>query len=142
MYAAASAPSSTALYRCSDNKWCCSHGGNITSCCNDPGVSTFSSSLSTIYNGSAWSPNYTIAAVSDVRRDSSPSSSAAPSNCPTSANLAGGGNDTAGQQCPANDVGKATMEVGLGVGLGMGIPLLAALGALGVLWGRERSANR
>ncbi|KAL8926509.1 MAG: hypothetical protein Q9172_001761 [Xanthocarpia lactea] len=119
------------LFRCNDNQWCCSRGGNETSCCNDPDVISFDvpqvERAARIFNGSAFAPGYAL-----VRTDGSTASGAATE--PTSTVTINGDTcptvDGSGVTCPApstNDDGDATMRVGVGVGVGIGVPLLFAL---------------
>jgi hypothetical protein len=127
------------LYRCSNEKWCCSKGGNITSCCSDPSVSTFNGTevAGDIYNGSAWAPGFTLVQFAD------PKTGKTGGSFPTGSALPGknGTHSAAASSCPAPKNDDAT-KVGLGVGLGVGVPLLAALGAVLFLWSKERRSNR
>lgn len=102
------------LYRCSSSQWCCSAGSKTASCCNEPNVTLFGSTLSTIYNGSAFSSEYTLIPVAQLMPEASVMS-----------------------VCK-----EANKAVGLRVGLGLGLPLLTALGALSLLLRRARRRSR
>ncbi len=119
------------LHRCNDNQWCCSLGGNVTSCCNDPDVISFDvpqvEGAARIFNGSAFAPGYAL-----IQAEGSTASAAATE--PTSTVTISGNTcptvDSSGVTCPApstNKDGEATIRVGVGVGVGIGVPLLFAL---------------
>lgn len=139
------------LYRCDDNQWCCSEGGNTTSCCNDPHVNLFSpipdNSVAAIYNGSGIAAGYVLTSTTS----STSSGTASPTNpnggkatatkevCPT----AGSARDSTACPSPnASSSSSDTAKVGVGVGVRVGVPLLAALAAVLFLWSREKKRNR
>ncbi|KAK0511200.1 hypothetical protein JMJ35_006752 [Cladonia borealis] len=131
------------LYRCDWNYWCCSAGGNETSCCNDPNVASFSVTRldipAAIYNGSGFASGFTVAPVQGLNTQSSvsalsstsvthPTTTGAPLlSAPACRNLTSSPNPT---------------TVGIGAGLGVGIPLLIALGSVSFLLLRERRRSR
>ena len=122
------------LYRCSNNNWCCSAGGNITSCCNDPGIENvlFKLDGSEISNGSAWASGLTLVPISAVQTTSLPTASMLTQSCPT-------------QSCPPQTVIKESSEtrkVGLAVGFGTGVPLFIAFSVAVVLLWRERRSSK
>lgn len=131
------------LYRCNDNKWCCSLGGNTTSCCNDPNVSLFPipqvAGGANIFNGSAFAPGY-------VLRQTTTSTASATGTKPTSTSTSGNTCPTIGSSavpCPAPSSNNGdTTKVGVGVGVGIGVPLLAALAAVLFLLSREKQRSR
>jgi len=51
------------VYRCSDNYWCCSPGGNVTNCCNTERVFKLPSTPAQVQNGTGFVPGYTIVAL-------------------------------------------------------------------------------
>ena len=131
------------LYRCTDNRWCCSSGGNTTSCCNDGDDKQFrlDSTLAYITNGTAFAPNYTIAPVSALQTDTSNGRNATLCTTDSSSSPSSAVDNSTLDLCPSRksdggDNHKA-MEVGLGVGLGIGIPLLAALGGSLFMFSRK-----
>jgi hypothetical protein len=117
------------LYRCSNDNWCCSDGGNETSCCHDPKVELFKIvKEANVQNGTAFIQGYNIAPDQDIRGTATPSS--APSS-------------TSG--CTATTTSQSSSNLtaaGLGIGLGVGIPLLAAVGVLSFLLLREKKRTR
>ncbi|KAL8739625.1 MAG: hypothetical protein Q9190_007591 [Brigantiaea leucoxantha] len=132
--------SQNTLYRCNGNKWCCSLGGNITSCCDDSftgdNLFQFPNDLAQIQNGTAFAPGLTIAEIAQSGGNSSINSTTN-GTCPAVA-------ATAETPCPAsgNSDGDKAMRVGVGVGVGIGVPLLAALmGCLFLLY-REKQRAR
>ena len=55
-------PQFSTPYRCNNNNWCCSNGGNIISCCNDRNVALNQiPDLALVQNGSAFIANWTMA---------------------------------------------------------------------------------
>lgn len=143
------------LYRCNDNNWCCSAGGNTTSCCNDPGVDNvlFNVGQTNIANGSAWAPGLTLVPISAVQtslptssQTGLPTSSKSAQSCPTQTVVrdinspAQNGGITLAEK--DRDVDDKTKKVGLAVGFGVGVPLLVALAtAIFLLW-REKRAHQ
>ncbi|KAL8994617.1 MAG: hypothetical protein Q9169_005461 [Polycauliona sp. 2 TL-2023] len=119
------------LYRCDDNQWCCSLGGNTTGCCQDPNVETFevngNGDPSRVMGGSAFVRGYTIAPIAALETGE-------PKN-----ELSPASNQT-GEVCSTS--GDDTMKVGLGAGLGIGLPLTAALATLLFFLLREKRINR
>ena len=125
------------LYRCNDNQWCCSTGGNTTSCCNDGGVDLFTlKNVSAVMGGTGFLAGFTIAPVGDLQTSigTGPSSTLATSNAidagPTKSQSSAAASNTTDTETPdpksptsASDVTKT----GLGAGLGVGIPLAAGL---------------
>lgn len=129
------------LYRCDSNEWCCSEGGNTTSCCQDPGVQLFSPTsapdTSLVMGGEAWAPGYTLAPVSAVQSSEPPANSSVAIQESTPVTSSARQTTTS---CPGS--GNGTMKAGLGAGLGTGLPLCAALAAACILLYRERRINR
>lgn len=131
------------LYRCNDNNWCCSTGGNATSCCNDPGIENFFFNVgqADISNGSAWAPGLTLVPIAAVQT-SLPTSSISAQSCPTQTVLkeVNGTTGSDGETQGEMDYSGETQTVGLAVGLGISVPLLIALSAaLFLLWREKRS---
>lgn len=121
------------LYRCSNNYWCCSAGGNITSCCNDFGVENvlFTLGGSEISNGSAWASGLALVPASAMRT-SLPTDSKLTQSCPT-------------QSCPPQPIyneHSETRKAGLAVGFGTGVPLLIAFSVAIVLLRREKRSGK
>ena len=136
------------LYRGDSNYWCCSAGANETTCCGDPDVAFFSIGRTTpaaIYNGSGFASGFTIAPIQALNTQSSvfTQSSVLTPSC-TAVN----------QQNPIREPQSSTpacrnytlspnpITVGIGASLGVGIPLLIALGSISSLLLRERRRNR
>ena len=136
------------LYRCDNNQWCCSEGGNTTDCCNDPDVQLFTPTIegspAAIYNGSGFAAGFALSsstasttatatgATTTVTESGTPA-------CPT----AGGALDNTTCPSPEASGNKSdTTKVGVGVGVGIGVPLLAALAAVLFLWTREKKRSR
>lgn len=135
------------LYRCTDNNWCCSAGGNTTSCCDDPNVGSvlFNVGQTEITNGSAWASGLTLVPIAAVQT-SLPTSSKSAHSCPTQTvvrdinSTAQSGGVTLAEQDHNDD--DQTKKVGLAVGFGVGVPLLVALfAAIFLLW-REKRAHQ
>ncbi|KAL8725237.1 MAG: hypothetical protein Q9166_007476 [cf. Caloplaca sp. 2 TL-2023] len=136
------------LYRCDYNQWCCSQGGNITSCCNDPNVYTFPGptvySPAMIYIGTAFAPGYTLSlTTASTNTASAPTASATRAGksegaCPI--NSSEQSNNTCPVPSNKEDNNDTTKVVGVGVGIG--VPLLAALAATLFLWSREKKRTR
>ncbi|KAK3172639.1 hypothetical protein OEA41_005963 [Lepraria neglecta] len=129
------------LFRCSDNEWCCSAGGssgNTTSCCDDPNGTLFTNAEmnmpALIYNGSAWAPGFTLAPVAALAKQVNPSNATVPA--PTGD---AGASCSTGTAAPSHN---DSTKLGVDVGLGIGIPLLVALGSVLFLLVREKRANR
>ncbi len=124
------------LYRCSNNNWCCSDGGNTSSCCHDPQVNLFKIlHEALVQNGTAFVEGYNIAADEDIVGTAVPSSTIVCSQTAVSTTT----------QCPSATATSSSDRVtatGLGVGLGIGIPLLAATGLLSFLLFREKKKSR
>jgi len=139
------------LYRCNNNQWCCSRGGNTTSCCNDPNVASFPQGVNhdaRIYNGSAFAAGFALSQTSASTRSSSTSAAKATSANATATRASGDACPTTSDSrnnitCPnlANNNAQTT-KVGVGLGLGLGVPLLAALAASLFLWSREKKRSR
>lgn len=143
------------LYRCDNNRWCCSEGGNTTDCCNDPDVSLFTPTLegspAAIYNGSGFAAGFALLGSSTASTSSATAAGAATTTtvtgsgtpaCPTTA---GGALDNTTTTCPSPEASSNksdTTKVGVGVGVGIGVPLLAALAAVLFLWTREKRRGR
>ncbi|KAL8777602.1 MAG: hypothetical protein Q9213_007788 [Squamulea squamosa] len=148
------------LYRCDENLWCCSSGGNITSCCQDPNVELFKPNSvngpSLVMGGEAWAPEYTIApvaALNAVGTSKNPTSgpSQLPSPLPdassTSNNTAVNPKSSPSEPpSPSPDASStsnnAAMKAGLGAGLGAGLSLVTALSIMLFFLRRERHINR
>ena len=136
------------LYRCTDNNWCCSAGGNTTSCCNDPNVDSvlFNVGHMDITNGSAWAPGLALGPIAAVQT-SLPTSSKSAQSCPTQTvvrdinSTAQNGGVTLAEKDDDDDDNK-TKKVGLAVGFGVGVPLLVALSATIFLLWREKRAHQ
>ncbi|KAL8648639.1 MAG: hypothetical protein Q9226_005907 [Calogaya cf. arnoldii] len=128
------------LYRCDENQWCCSLGGNTTTCCQDPNVELFKPNSvndpSRVMGGSAFVPGYTIAPVAALKAVESSNGSESASDKSVSDESA----SQASGECPAS--GDDAMKAGLGAGLGIGMPLIAALGTLLFFLLREKRINR
>lgn len=159
-------PVTNTLYRCNDNNWCCSASGNTTSCCNDPNVDLFTVGHADIFNGSAWPAGYILESPSAVAAAAASSSSllsllaqtstlimsaSIPTNSPTptaidklNSNDNNNNNETKqlvdGSSGDGN--GGETRKVGLAMGLGIGIPLLAALLGVTFMLRREKRAHQ
>ncbi|KAI4089374.1 MAG: hypothetical protein L6R37_008053, partial [Teloschistes peruensis] len=134
------------LFRCCGNEWCCSKGGNTTSCCDDRNVILFQnpsySKLAQIYNGSAFASGFTLSQIS--RSTTSTASTATPNATATNQVVSPipNSNDRNENSAPAPAKVSTATKVGVGVGVGVGVPLLAALGATLFLWSRERKRGR
>ena len=130
------------LYRCNDNNWCCSAGGNITSCCNDPGIGLFGVGQGDIFNGSAWSPGLALVPIAAVQT-SRPTSSISAKSCPTQTVLQKINDTTrSGDETQEKNDDNETKKVGLAVGFGVGGPLLLALSAAIFLLRREKRSHQ
>lgn len=134
------------LYRCNDNNWCCSAGGNTTSCCNDPGIGSvqFNVGHADITNGSAFAPGLTLVPIAAVQT-SLPTSSKSAQTCPTQTVFKdiNGTAKTDGETLVGKDHdNEETKKVGLAVGFGVGAPLLVALSAAIFLLWREKRAHQ
>lgn len=134
-------PAPNTLFRCSDNEWCCSAGGssgNTTSCCDDPNGTLFTNAEmnmpALIYNGSAWAPGFTLAPVAALAKQVNASNATAPAVTGDA-----GASCSTGTAAPSHN---NSTKLGVDVGLGIGIPLLAALGGVLFLLAREKRANR
>ncbi|CAL8577314.1 hypothetical protein XPA_003146 [Xanthoria parietina] len=136
------------LYRCDENQWCCSLGGNTTTCCQDPNVDFFelngANNPSRVMGGSAFIPGYTIAPVAALEASETPrnlSCVSTQSEAPSVSSSALDENASPSPEvCLAS--GKDGMKAGLGAGLGIGLPSIAALAALLFFLLRERRINR
>ncbi len=117
---------------------------DTTSCCNDPDVDLIAIGGGEIYNGSAWVAGYTLVPVALLQTSSPTSSGSARSNpAPTSTASRGLNDTTSDATCRRDDDSdEKAQKVGLQVGLGVGLPLLAAIAGLGFLLWREKRANR
>ena len=149
------------LYRCSGNEWCCSAGGNTTSCCPENKNLFRLSTIAEIENGTnIFAKGYTIApsevlATSSLRIPSTTSTSLSSTSLgstsqssnvppvqtqrPTSISPTPASTSTLAG-ATGSDNSKVT--VGLGAGLGIGLPLLLALAGTGFLLRRERRINQ
>lgn len=131
------------LYRCSNNNWCCSASGNITSCCNDLDIDLFNVGEAEIFNGSAWAPGFTLVSV-EALQTRTPTSSGSVKSCPTAtvftkinATVSSDSDKVDGHH---DDDHQETPKIGLAVGFGIGLPLLVALSsAIFLLWREKRS---
>lgn len=125
------------LYRCNDNQWCCSTGGNSTSCCNDAGVELFHlKDDGAVMGGTGFLAGFTIAPVQSLQTSmaTAPSSALATPNTtdagPTKPQSSAAASITTGTETPYT---KSTIsasdatKTGLGAGLGVGLPLLGGL---------------
>ena len=123
------------LYRCNDNRWCCSTSGNTTSCCNDHDVDLFLlGEVGAVMGGTGFQTGFTIAPLERLQTSQSTvatgQSTAAKSQSTgfsstlsqTQSTELAGQNVDAGRASSTN-----TTETGLGAGLGVGLPLLAGL---------------
>ena len=136
-------PHVNTLFRCDSNYWCCSAGGNKTSCCDDPDVAMFSATRvnipAAIYNGSGFASGFTVAPVQALNTQSSVSSpSSITFNQPNSI----GGTLSSAPTCRNCTSSPNPTTVGIGASLGVGIPLLIALGSVSFLLLRERRRSR
>ena len=139
------------LYRCTGNEWCCSAGGNITSCCNDGGVDLFNlNNPDGVMGGTGLLSGLTIAPVESLQTSTStaPSSASATSNAidigPTKSYSSAAARETTDAETPdpksTTSASDAT-KTGLGAGLGVGLPLLAGLTVALVFLRRLRSQS-
>ena len=128
------------LYRCDDNRWCCSTGGNFTSCCNDYDVDLFGlKEVGAVMGGTGFQTGFTIAPFeplqtrqsTEVTSDSTVSSNASSESQST---VSAGKDVDAGRGSSSDRT-----EIGLGVGLGVGLPLLAGFIVILVFIRRLRS---
>ena len=137
------------LYRCDNNQWCCSEGGNTTDCCNDPDVKlmtpTPEGSIAAIYNGSGFAAGFSLSSSTSSTTATATGATTTVTESGTRAcATAGGANDnntTCPSLAPSSDKNDTT-KVGVGVGVGVGVPLLAALAAVLFLWTREKKRTR
>ena len=131
------------LFRCDSNYWCCSAGGTVASCCNDPNVASFSITRlnipAAIYNGSGFASGFTIAPVQALSTQSSVST---PSSTTINQASSIGGILSSAPACRNCTSSPNPTTVGIGAGLGVGIPLLIALGSVSFLLLRERRRSR
>lgn len=133
------------LFRCNDNNWCCSQGGNTTSCCSDPNVDTFKlTSWAYIQNGTdSFASGYSIAPLAALASTSSSLSSpstisaALTSSQTSTATCASGSSTGSTPNCSSSNT-----AIGVGVGVGVGIPLLALVGLFSLLWFRARKRSK
>ena len=124
------------LYRCSWNQWCCSTGGNTTSCCNDGGVELFVlKNPDPVMGGNGFVAGFMIAPVETQTSTSTAQSSALATSSaidtgPTKSysSAAAGITTVTPTSYPEHNtsVSDAT-KTGLGAGLGVGLPMLAGL---------------
>lgn len=122
------------LYRCNDNKWCCSIGGNETSCCNDGDVELFPLRyVAAVMGGTGFLTGFTIAPVdlveqannkSTVTTSSAASSTPDPTSTNTQSSSTAAAPTHTASPSPSDD---ETLKTALAAGLGVGLPLLAAL---------------
>ena len=137
------------LYRCNNDYWCCSTGGNATSCCNDEDVNLFRLKNSdSIMGGSGVLPGLTIAPVESTQTSTytAPSSASAISNAidtgPTKSPSSAAVSNPTDTQTPYpkyNNSVSVVTRTGLGAGLGVGLPFLAGLTAALLYLRRLRS---
>lgn len=131
------------LYRCSNNNWCCSNGGNTTNCCNDSGVSLFTiTGQALIQNGTAFVSGYNIAPVADIVSSTSTATSTSASGTSSPTSSSGSQSATSPTSTSTSNSDSGALAAGLGAGLGVGIPLAIAVGALTYLLMRERKKNK
>ena len=146
------------LYRCNDNKWCCSFGGNTTSCCQDTddGSNLFqwNQAFAQIENGTNFAKGYTIAPISALQTNApekQSTSQSPPSRSAVSTLTAGLSSTATARSVIASSTPSVAVDhsnnhevakVGAGVGVGVGVPLLLGLGTFLFLWLRERRINR
>ena len=139
------------LYRCNGNEWCCSAGGNITSCCDDEGVELFTlKEADGVMGGTGLLSGLTIAPVESLQRSTStaPSSASATSNAidtgPTKSYSSAAASKTTDTETPDPKSTTSAIDAtktGLGAGLGVGLPLLAGLTLALVFLRRLRSQS-
>lgn len=126
------------LYRCNDNKWCCSTGGNKTSCCADGDVELFPlKDVAAVMGGTGFLTGFTIAPMDLLRQTNNKSTaatssaaSATPDPSPQSSSSAAAAAAAASTTTPAappRTASDATLKTALAAGLGVGLPLLVAL---------------
>lgn len=138
------------LYRCDNDQWCCSRGGNKTSCCNDPNVATFlpQRNAAQIYNGSAFAAGFALSQTSAFTSSASASAARATGTKATATRASGDSSPTTSGSCNNNTCpvsindNAETTKVGVGVSVGLGIPLLVALAVTLFLWSREKKRSR
>ena len=136
------------LYRCDDNEWCCSSGGNTTSCCQDPSVYLFElngqNNPSRVMGGSAFVPGYTIAPIAALEAAETRSNLSCPSNESDGPSISSNASGQSASPSPAicSASSDDMMKTGLGAGLGIGLPLIAALATLLFFLIREKRINR
>ena len=88
-----------------------------------------------IYNGSsAWAPGFTLAPVAALAKQVNASNATAPAVTGDA-----GASCSTGTAAPSHN---DSTKLGVDVGLGIGIPLLAALGGVLFMLAREKRANR
>lgn len=120
--------STSTVFRCDNDDWCCSDGRNTTSYCNDPQVKLFKIVRNAyVQNRTAFIQGYNIALDEDITGTATPSAPSSTSKCTTTAT---------GQSF------DGATAVWLGVGLGVGIPLLAATGVLSLLLREKKRSQR
>ena len=123
------------LYRCNDNRWCCSTSGNTTSCCNDHDVDLFLlEEVGAVMGGTGFQTGFTIAPLERLQTSQStvatgPSTAAKSQSLGSSSALSQTQSTAlAGQNVDAGRANSSNAtETGLGAGLGVGLPLLAGL---------------
>ena len=99
----------------------------MTSCCNDIGVKAFDlPDVSAIYNGTAWAEGFSLASNSTIQRGQLPETS-----------NSGPSNETKAHFC-----NPAELKIGLGTGLGVGLPLFALLASLFCLFIHQKRVIR
>ena len=118
------------LYRCNNNRWCCSTSGNETSCCSDYGVSWFFLKFGDVMGGTGFKTGFTIApsetsqpAVALSQSTAATRQDEASSPLSQSQSTASAGKNVDTGIASASD----TTKIALGAGLGVGLPLLAGL---------------
>lgn len=142
------------LYRCNDNKWCCSFGGNTTSCCDDTtdggNLFQWDRAVAQVENGTNFAKGLTIAPTSAPATSSltstQPTTSQTGSSTSSAVSTVSVQQDASNATCTAGVLQNASnhdqvVKVGAGVGVGVGVPLLAGLAAFSFLWIREKRIN-
>ena len=121
------------MYRCNNDDWCCSPGGDIDSCCDSGNSSHLFSLLGNnyqIYNGSAWAPDFTMVPVSALANVTAVTTSTMVI-----------ATSIIKQTTVHSDAHKAT-KIGVGVGFGVGMPLFTALIGVWVLLIKEKRKSK